>query len=624
MNNIGHVVISGMITSLLVLAAATLVASPAVCADTDTATPPAPGPDPAFAFPAETLIYVECRHISDGLETLNRMEFWPEMAPLLNELAMAGGDPAAPLSVLSAATDYWNTGAEFRRNMDTLCGVHLAAALVPSDTAGRPEPVVAAMGLGEEDPVKALAWLTGRISRTPLIWTSPRRGDGHFVIRTTSGTVKLAGQLVGRWTVFSTPDSRPEVARVAEALRQESPTTDESLSAVPDYQAAMASLPDDYWVRGYLNSAETRKWFIALQLASGRDFAPVNTLLSRLEQLGMTREVSPERIRSRITGRSIDTEPPDGLTRLHRALHLVGRPMAIGFPADALAAGDIGAAPGEVLDALGWLLQTGAPNMHARLADTLKRFCEDTGLEPDDDLHPYLGHQTAVAVLPALRQMDQWPLQRPLMMVEVFHRPQVESYLTELAEWEAGAVAELSNGMVSAMVVSEEHEGVEIRGLQLAGFLPLPLPSPSFAFVGDRLIVSPVRSAVREAISALHGTIPTLVDRPNSWMDEAVALPGAVEIFSMNFNECEFEWSLAEKFIVPFLPKPDQTESTQETATVDGEPRERHLVRIFRVMARLLAQLGEMNGSTTMDREGHFVLLVENRPPRLLSAAEER
>ncbi len=570
-------------------------------------------PNPAYAFPAEALVYVEGRNLSEGLETLNQMDFWPELAPLLNALASVGGDPAAPLSVLSTATDYWKTGAEFRSNMNTLCGVHLAAALIPSAGAGRPEPVVAAMGVGDGDQVPALAWLAGRITLTPLTWSTPRSGDGHFVIRVPNGDIKLAGQRVGPWIVFSTPDSRPETALVAEALRGESASIFNSLSASEDYRRAMENLPQDFWARGYLNSAETLKWVAALQLASGQSFGPLNTILSRLEHLGMTREVSPGHIRSRITGRFTETDPPDGLSRLRYALRPVGRPLAVTTPGDALAAGDIGASPAEVLAGLDWLLETNTPKLHKKVADMAANFCKSTGLEPEADLYPFLGNQTSLAMLPAMASEDRWPLQRPLVTAEVFHRPKVEQFLADFVEWEAGAVAEISGGLVSARVVSEEHEGVEIRGLQLEGLIPLPLPSPSFAIIDNRLVASPVRSAVREAISAAHGNIPTLVDRPGSWMNEAVALPDAVEIFSMNFSNSEHEWELVEKYVIPFLPKPAQVEET-EAETVEGEETVRHAVRVIPALARLLSQLGEMHGSATLDQDGNFVCLVENRP----------
>jgi len=569
-------------------------------------------PDPAYAFPGDTLFYVECRRISDGLETLNQMAFWPEMAPLLKELALAGGDPAAPLSVLATATDYWKTGAEFRRNMDTLCGLYLAAALVPSEGAGRPEPVVAAMGIGDGDPVKALAWLTGRITQTPLTWTSPRRGDGYFVIRA-GGEVKLAGRRVGPWAVFSTADSRPEMHRVAEALLENGGPVANPLSASDDYRKTMEHLPEEYWARGYFNSAETLKWATALQLAAGRSIGPLNTFLSRMEHLGMTREVSPDRIRSRFTGRFIESAPPEGLTRLRYALSPVGRRTATRLPGDALMAGDIGASPGEILAGLGWLLETNTPKFHQKLTGALESFCESTGLDPESDFFPFVGNQTALAVLPAMNGVDRWPLQRPLVTTEIYHRPKVERFLTDFVEWEAGAVAEISGGLVSAMVVSEEHEGIEILGLQLGGFIPLPLPSPSFAILGDQLVVSPVRSAVREAISAAHGTIPTLEDRPGSWAAEAIALPGAVEIFSLNFENCEHEWGLVEKFVLPFLSKPAEVEEDNVEA-IEGEDREQHGLESLRAVTRLLAQLGEMHGSVTLDQDGSFVCLVENRP----------
>jgi hypothetical protein len=600
------------ISTAAMLLSAILIAAPA-----ETPVPPAEeaiplAPNPAHAFPGDALFYVECRHISDGLATLNQMAFWPEMAPLLKELSLAGGDPAAPLSVLASATDYWKTGAEFRRNMDTLCGLHLAVALIPSKGAGRPEPVVAAMGIGDGDPVAALAWLTGRITQTALTWTSPRGTDGYFVIRI-DDEIKLAGQRVGPWAIFSTAASRPEMHRVAEALREGAEPIVNPLSVSEDYFQAMERLPEKYWARGYLNSAEMLTWITALQLVTGRSVGPLSIILSRMEHLGMAREVSPDRIRSRVTGRLIEAVPPDGLTRLRYALNPVGRRTATSLPGDALMAGDVGASPGEILAGIDWVLQASMPNFHEKLIGALQNFCSSTGLDPDTDFFPFVGNQTALAMLPAMNGVDSWPLQRPLITTEVFHRPKVERFLTDFVEWEAGAVAELSGGLVSAMVVSEEHEGTEILGLRLEGFIPLPLPSPSFAIIGNQLLASPVRSAVREAISAAHGTIPTLADRPGSWAADAIALPDAVEIFSLNFENCEHEWGLVEKIVLPFLPKPSKVVEEYKIAD-GGEEMDQHGLEALRSISRLLAQLGEMHGSATLDQDGSFVCLVENRP----------
>lgn len=602
--------IGPVLSTAATLLSAILLAAPA---DGEAAEAAPMIPDPAFAFPADTLLYVECRNIADGLETLNEMDFWPEMAPLLNQLATAAGDPAAPLSVLATATDYWKTGAEFRRYMDTLCGRHLAAALVPSSGAGRPEPVVAAVGAGDGDPVEALGWLTGRITGTPLTWTSPRGDQGYFVIRKPRGEIKLVGQRVGIWSVFSTPEGEDEVTMVADALRHTERMMAGPLSRSADYVEAMARLPESYWTRAYVNCPETLRWLTALQAVTGRNFGPVNTVLSRVEHFGLAREVSPDRIRSRMTGRLIATVPPDGLSRLRYALHPVGRPLASSLPGDALAAGDVGASPAEIIGGAKWLLETHAPKLYQRVSRAALGFCERTGLDPAADLYPFLGRQTALAMLPAMPNVDRWPLQRPLASVEVLHRPQVERFLAEFIEWEAGAVAEITGGLVSAMVVSEEHEGIEIRGLQLEGFIPLPLPSPSYAIVGDRLVVSPIRSAVRETISTAHGTIPTLEDRPGSWMNEAVALPGAVDIFAMNFVNFEEEWESVEKIVLPLLLKPVEVEDPPKEAE-GGQPGERHAVLVFRAFAGLLAQLGEMHGSATLDQDGNFVCLVENRP----------
>jgi hypothetical protein len=77
-----------------------------------------------------------------------------------------------------------------------------------------------------------------------------------------------------------------------------------------------------------------------------------------------------------------------------------------------------------------------------------------------------------------------------------------------------------------------------------------------------------------------------------------------------------------EDIVVPFQPKPAKVAS-DDAAVAEDEETDRHAVRVFRAVARLLSQLGEMNGSATIDREGNFVFLVENRPVQAHLPEEE-
>ena len=113
----------------------------------------------------------------------------------------------------------------------------------------------------------------------------------------------------------------------------------------------------------------------------------------------------------------------------------------------------------------------------------------------------------------------------------------VDKFLYEFFHWRASALAPFTGGLVSAMVVSEQHEGVEIMGLKLDSIIDLPLPSPAFALVGDTLIISPVRSALKEAVSAMHGNVPRLTKA--TLAGTGTVQPDPVELIHLNLEGWE-------------------------------------------------------------------------------------
>ena len=90
------------------------------------------------------------------------------------------------------------------------------------------------------------------------------------------------------------------------------------------------------------------------------------------------------------------------------------------------------------------------------------------------------------------------------------------------------------------MPVEELHEGIRIQGIQIEGIIDLPMPCPGYAIVDDLLIVSPVLSAVKEGISAIHGTDAKLMENPFIVPDTKGAK--TVELVHLNLKEWEREW----------------------------------------------------------------------------------
>jgi len=148
---------------------------------------------------------------------------------------------------------------------------------------------------------------------------------------------------------------------------------------------------------------------------------------------------------------------------------------------------------------------------------------------------------------------------------------------------------------VSAMVVQEEYEGVDMWGLQVESVLPvaMPLPSPGWAIVDGILVASPFRSAVREGITAVHqfnSARNSLHGAGKTVSKEAFLQEGAAEIFWMDLNrlgsECER---------IRLLMDPD---------------KQRHS-DVLGALYRLLQSVGQSHGWTKIHDGDRFVSYIE-------------
>jgi hypothetical protein len=272
------------------------------------------------------------------------------------------------------------------------------------------------------------------------------------------------------------------------------------------------------------------------------------------------------------------------------------------FPDDTLAAYDIGIVPEVAIDVLEDLLESALPDLHMWLEETLDEFRATSGIDPDADFLSHLDHGLAVGMLAPETDLDGWPFPRKVVIVRVRDQLAVTRFLETWIFWQAGAIAPKTHGVLGASVKSEVVAGSEIVGLQLNGFLPdgLPLPSPSYALVGDYLIVSSVRSGVAETLTRLEGGVP-LASQLTS--DDPV-----VEVVRLNFSVWPRAWLRAEPFVGSLVDR------------LGGNAPA--IIGFCRTMIQYLGEFGPAHGVTTLTPDGRLVFHFEMEPPVSHSAID--
>lgn len=267
------------------------------------------------------------------------------------------------------------------------------------------------------------------------------------------------------------------------------------------------------------------------------------------------------------------------------------------FPDDALIAYDIGIAPEAAVDVLEELLESAVPDLHMWLAETLDEFRLASGLDPHSDFLSQLDHGLAVGMLAPESDSDGWPFPRKVVILRVLDEVTMARFLEAWITWEAGAIAPKTSGVLGASVETETVAGSKIVGLQLNGLLPaeLPLPSPSYALVGDYLIVSSVRSGVAEILARLESGVP---------LTSPLTSEGpVVEIVRLNFSEWPRAWRRAEPFIGSLVDH------------LGGDAPA--VVAFCRTLVRHLGEFGPAHGTTTLTPDGRLVLRFEMEPSHL-------
>jgi hypothetical protein len=335
----------------------------------------------------------------------------------------------------------------------------------------------------------------------------------------------------------------------------------------------------------------------------------VKALLGTTGGIGFAREVKRDCIRAWLTGRVLQSESGYPLTDLMSALSPIGDPLSAGFPASALGTYEVGLHPGEILDALDSLLKAAAPRLHEWVGDHLADFEKTSEMTLEQDLFPFLGRNLAMAWLPARGLKDGWLLPRPVELMRVTSGDRVRRFLSSFIQWKADQIAKLTGGLITARVVREEQDGVELLGLDLTGIVPFPLPSPTCALVEGFLVASPIRSAVRETVSSLRGILPGYSLEGAGRILDGAALPGAVELVHLNLKAWEDQWGsfvLLGAHLGALISKHLQPEAAIQ---MDWE----QVIRVGRSLFRFLAALDHVAGATLMNEDGGFRFCLEWR-----------
>jgi hypothetical protein len=282
--------------------------------------------------------------------------------------------------------------------------------------------------------------------------------------------------------------------------------------------------------------------------------------------------------------------------RLLASLAPIGESFSGSFPDDVLLAYDIGIAPDAAVDLLETLIESAFPDLHTWLEDVLDEFRMASGLDPEIDLLPYLDHGLAVGLLASDGGVDGWPFPRKVVILRILDDVAVSRFLEAWMAWGAGAIAPKTQGVLGASVISEEVAGSGLVGLQLDGLLPagIPLPSPSYAVVGDYLIVSSVRSGVAETLGRFENGILPVAEAPGQ--------ENVVEVVTLNFPAWPQAWQRAEPYV---------------RSVIDRRGGDSPMViQMCRTMIEYLGEFQPGHGTTTLTSDGGLVFRFELEPRR--------
>lgn len=532
--------------------------------------------EPSDAFPSDTLVYLEVSEPAAKLDMLSRMAFWPDVLELLSEMP-------GPFSELAT----WKETPE----LGNLMGDRIAIGWTPIPTLEKPSAVFAFRGC--TDAVSSLASMVNRVEKVSTVRSTSEKFDDYFWIADQRGRSLLVGREVNGWLIFTTPKAIDVMESVAATLASESPPPYEVLAESEDFTDAMAGLPST-GVRGYINIPRFRERVAVCPMLSPMAKRMAKACLSWTSGIGVAREIHPGGIRTWVSGKMLHDEIETMVPGLVGSMYSIGTPLSSRLPANALCTYEVGIAPRHIFTMVDWFLKESFPWLHKKLSEHHREFITATGLDPATDLLPYLQYGVAEAWLPAA-DPKEWPFPRVVVLTRITDGESVKHFLDEFVRWKAGALAPFTQGLLGAIETREIHEGVELRGLKLDCVFNLPMPSPTFAVVGDLLVVSNIRSAAKEAVSALHGNAPVLTGESH---------PEAIELIHLDPQAWQREWESLMSRGLPFFDR---------ALGILFEMDPERVKRVLNAAFRMLGKFEPATGFTVIDGEGRFSFYMEAR-----------
>ena len=418
--------------------------------------------------------------------------------------------------------------------------------------------------------------------------------------------VLLVGQETEGGLVLSPPSGIVPANAVAAALSPSGAAQPAPLSANAKFVGVMSGFPTAPGARAYIDIPRLLDLVLSCNELPVGGKRLAEACLGFTGPVGLSREVAPGCIRTRVAGRVLENEMDAAFPGLLDSLTPIERPISAWFPRNALMTYEAGAPLEKVLDVMEYYLRAWSPRLVDKAASRFESFQASTGLDPANDLFPLLNGPLAVAWLPA--DGIGWPLPRMVAMVRVADAERAERFLSGLLEWKAGAMAPVTGGLAGAIVVSEVHEGVDVKGLRLDSIIPLPLPSPAYALAGGFLIASPHRSAVKEAVSAVHGSAPRLSGEAG--FPSGPARRGTVELLHVDFHSWEGEWRKFREIGISLC----SLLIGECDCLSNLELSRKELNRLGEAVFGLLGTLDRATGATVLDSDGRFEFSMEVRP----------
>jgi|GEM_PF-4506340 len=530
--------------------------------------------DPAALLPADTLFYLEIRDVVTVLDMLSERACWPEMTALAEDLAVRMEEFVG----LREICRQWPADDALRRQFRDVAGERIVVAVI--STGATPAKLVALRGAASAPSARRVAGLFRLLD-----WPVRVDEKAHTLHGTgTAGEMAWTGRPVGEWFVLA-PDR--DAAKLAATLAVLAGRRDEdkSLAGLASFADSVPDLPGPFMARGFVNTQG-----LALELArhdlTERPAARLLlSLLCRMDGLAFARQIEPDGIVTRMVGRIHPVRAGDPVWSLvSEAVPLTDHGRRA-VPAGALGVYETSLPVSRMAAALQALLEEASLPPDGHWGPAFDELDMAAGFGLVEDLLPVLGDGLTAALLRGGLKDGTLALPQPLVIIPVRDEEAARVVMDDLLAWKAGSVAPSTHGLLGARVVSGEYEGVELRGLQLEGLLPVQFFSPTCAVTDGLLIFSPFREGVCEAITTLHEGRPawsSAENRPGGDVSStgSVVEAGVLDMAGLGAVMLD---------LARLCPQTEQSAGS-----------------FWSLTGRLLQTFGTAQGKTTVDTAGRF------------------